>query len=144
VSLQSFITAVSDLSITGVTTNYDSNEIPESLPDSALPAMLPYLPVAPPIGGQQPVVFRRSGDTAFNAQYYVEFRVYIRPVGDSPPKTYVRDMVTTMDNFLTSIRTNDASFPFEITVRAPTAGVANFAGIDYVMVSLPVDYEELF
>ena len=143
-SLQTFITAVSDLAITGVTTNYDTNEIPESLADSALPAMIPFLPTAPPIGGQQPVVFRRSSTSAYNAQYYVEFRIYIRPVGDSPPKTYVRDQVVQLDNFLTAIRTNDATFAFEITVRAPGAGISNYAGVDYVMVTLPVDYEELF
>jgi len=141
-SLRTFITQVSDLTITGVTTSYDSNEVPESLADSKLPAMVPNLPIAPPVGGQMPVVLNTALSSAFNATYSVEFVIFIRPVGQKPPSTYVREMVDYLDNFLTAIRNNDQAFAWNLTIRSPRAGILNFAGIDYVSVWFPVEYED--
>ena len=142
-SLQSFITQFVGMSITGVTTAYDSDAVPESFADSKLPILIPIMPVSPGPGGQSPVILNRNVTDGYEATYPVEFRIYIRPVGQKPPATYVREMVLFTDRLLSAVRTNDASFAWNILVRAPSAGIAQFANIDYVTVSFPVEYSEV-
>lgn len=142
-SLAAFITQVVGLSITGVTTTYDVSAIPESLADSKLPALLPVMPVAPGPGEQSPVILNTALSSAHQATYAVEFVIYIRPVGQKPPATYVNEMVTYTDRFLSAIRSNDSAFAWGLIVRAPRAGILNYAGIDYVACVFPVEYTEV-
>ncbi|MGH8429208.1 MAG: hypothetical protein ACREUF_02285 [Solimonas sp.] len=141
-SLASFITQFVGLSIAGVTTAYDVSAIPESLADSKHPALIPALPIAPGPGGQSPVVYT-TGDGNYQATYPVEFVIYIRPVGQKPPATYVNEMVVFLDRLLDTVRDNDGAFAWTLMVRAPRAGILMFAGIEYVAVVFPVEYREV-
>ena len=142
-SLASFITQFVGLSITGVTTTYDVSAIPESLADSKLPALIPVVPSAPGSEGQIPDVLNRGTSNAYEATYSVEFVIYIRPVGQKPPATYVNELVTYIDRFLSAVRTNDSAFAWDMWVRAPRAGILPYAGVDYVAVVFPVVYREI-
>lgn len=141
-SLAAFISQVAGLSITGVTTKYDADEIPESLAESALPAMLPNLPIAPGPGGQQPIVYS-TGDGNYEATYSVEWVIYIRQPGSKPPATYVSETVTFLDRFLAAVRANDGAFAWNLSVLTPRAGILKYAEVEYVAVVVPTVYREV-
>lgn len=141
-SLAAFITQVVGLTITGVTTTYDIDAIPESLPTSALPAMLPSIPYRAGGGEQALLVLQSDSNLAHDATYRVDWIIYMEPKGQKPPKTYVKSQVDMLDAFLTAVRTNDKDFAGDLDVFSPRAGIVPYGDEEYQAVIIGTQFKE--
>jgi len=125
----SFVTAVSGLTITGVTRKYAYP--PQSIGTADLPASFPLIPA----GGDQPIIFNQGGNLGHVMR--MDFVIAYEPTAQNTNQPNFTNTVTMMDSATTALRamTRPTQGAFSWTMRQ---GIVTIGNVEYwaVIVSL--------
>jgi len=130
-------TNLANIAVTGVTTRYDLNGLPNSLPSADLPALAPAFPggVGTVAGEEEGLSILTYDGSAWRSTLVVDHILYWQPSwSDAGLHTVLPDLVTAMDNYLSAVKANgrlSGVLSEELQVTRIEPGVYEYAGVRY-------------
>ena len=130
-------TNLATISVTGVTTSYDLNALPNALPAANLPALAPYFPEE---GGsisqnQHGLATLTYNGAVWSAALYVDHVLYLAPAwSEAGLSEALPSLVTAIDNYLTALAaqgTLSGALSSELEIIRVQPGIVDYAGVKF-------------
>jgi hypothetical protein len=128
-------TNLAAISVTGVTTRYDLNTLPNTLPAADLPALAPGFPASIGAGGGEGLSTLTYDGSVWQSTLFAEHVLYYQPWwSDAGLATVLPSLITTVDNYLAAVKANgrlSGALDEDLQITRIEPGVFEFGGVRY-------------
>ncbi|NDJ35679.1 MAG: hypothetical protein GYB64_13540 [Chloroflexi bacterium] len=125
-------TALAAISVPGVATSFDLDELPTALPAASLPALAPAFPQS---GGEAGLATLTYDGSVWQAALRVDHVLYWQPAwSEGGLSAVLPDLIDTVDAYLTAVSEDGTLgdvLDYELTLRAVLPGVVTYAGVRF-------------
>jgi hypothetical protein len=128
-------TNLAAITVTGVTTCYDLNTLPGSLPAADLPALAPAFPVgANPQDGEGYSTLTYDG-SAWRSVLVIDHVLYWQPCwSEMGLNSVMPDLITAVDSYLAAVRADgrlSGALDEELAITRIKPGIMEYGGVRY-------------
>ncbi len=128
-------TNLAAITVTGITTRYDLNTLPGSMPAADLPALAPAFPVgANPQDGEGLSTLTYDG-SAWHSVLVIDHVLYWQPCwSEMGLNSVMPDLITAVDGYLAAVRADgrlSGALDEELAIMRIEPGIMEYGGVRY-------------